>query len=223
MNQGNLKYNETDTEVTRYTLAYPELPAEIANAINHDNTEIPDYSNASLDELDDDYDATQANLGRESNSKYHVSGYKRQGGYDAELDWNANRTRLVHDSYFTQNALYRRAMIGGLKGAALGAILGSGASLLAIRYMTITYKLPISFHVYTIGGGVLMFGGMNSVHQAKRYKEYIGFKQTGISNPEMIGLKDAKNQMADWIASAYSRTICSIHLINCVMILCVNK
>ena len=73
--------------------------------------------------------------------------------------------------------------------------------------MTITYRLPISFHVYTVGGGMLMFGGMNSVHQAKRYKEYIGFKQTGISNPEMIGIKDAKSQMTDWIASAYSRTI----------------
>ena len=58
MQQGNIKHNETDTEVTRYTLAYPELPSEIANAINLDDTEIPDYSNASLDELDDDYDAT---------------------------------------------------------------------------------------------------------------------------------------------------------------------
>mmetsp|Transcript_5901 Transcript_5901/g.5151 ORF Transcript_5901/g.5151 Transcript_5901/m.5151 type:complete len:231 (-) Transcript_5901:159-851(-) len=204
MDSTKLKHEETDSDVSRYTLAYPELPTDVANAISGDTSELPDYSNASLEELDDNYDPTQSNAKSESNSKYHVSGYANQGGYDAELDWNADNTRLWHDSFFTQNALLRRAMIGGLKGMVVGIGFGIGCSLLGKRYMTFTHKLPISFHVYTIGGGATMFGGMNAVHQAKRYKEYIGFKQTGISNPEMIGLKDAKNQMADWMASAYS-------------------
>ena len=86
----------------------------------------------------------------------------------------------------------------------VGMGVGTFFSFLSLRFLTFTFKVPISFHVFTVGGGAFMFGGMNAVHQAKRYKEYIGFKQSGMANPEMIGLKDAKNQMADWMASAYS-------------------
>ena len=204
--KGALKHEEDEKYVKRYTLAYPELPTEIENAISRNEDEIPDYSNISLDSLEDDYDpTTNKNLNSNlSDNKYHVSIYEDQGGYDAELDWDPEKTRLWHDSLFTQNALLRRAAIGAVKGGLVGIGVGCMLSLAAKRYMTFTHTLPVSFHVYTIGGGMTMIGGMNAVHQAKRYKEFIGFKQSGIANPEMAGIKDAKNQMVDWMSAAYS-------------------
>lgn len=198
-----LRHNEDKEGITRYTLAYPELPPEVSKLIEGDgDVEIPDYSKTNLDELEDGYDPTASNTKDQSST--FVQTYANQGGYDAELDWNADKSRLFHDTIYTQNALLRRAAIAGAKGAVLGMGLGGLVSLAAFRYMTFTHTLPISFHVYSVGGLGFMVGGMNMVHQAKRYKEYIGFKQTGVGNPEMIGLKDAKNQMADWMSSAYS-------------------
>merc|ERR1712129_185627 len=161
---------------------------------------VPDYSNISLDELEDETDVNTAS----KDGSIHVPGYGQQGGYDAELDWNRERSVLSHDNFFTKNALMRRALLAGAKGAAVGMFSGGLLSLFCIKYMTLTHKVPATFHVYTVGGLGFMCGGMNAVHQARRYREYIGFKQSGMANPEMIGLKDAKNQMADWMASAYS-------------------
>jgi len=199
-----LQHRESDTEVTRYTLAFPELPSELSKLVEADtSTEIPDYSNLSLDELDDDEDYGES--AQSVQSVQFVQSRPHQGGYDAQLDWRANDSqRLLNDSLFTSNALLRRALIGGAKGCALGCAVGGLLSVFASRHMTLTHTLPASFHVYTVGGCGFMFGGMNMVHQGKRYKEYLGFKQSGIGNPEMVGLRDAKNQMADWMASAYS-------------------
>eukprot|EP01083_Nonionella_stella_P015403 43083_1 len=196
-----LKHKEDETSTSRYTLAYPELPQHLSKLVDGGSSavEIPDYSHVSLEELTDEHDPIQ------NTPSIHVTGIGgEQGGYDASLDWAPEKTRLWHDSFFTTNALFRRAIIAGGKGWMFGMGVGGLVSLWAGRFMSFTQKIPLSFHVYTIGGGGFLFGGMNAVHQAKRYREYIGFKQSGVANPQAIGIKDAKNQMADWMAAAYS-------------------
>ena len=140
---GALLDQEDETGVSRYTVAYPELPSELSALVEADSSiEVPDYSNVSLDELDDGQDLSST----KGKSSTYVPGYLQQGGYDAELDWDPQRSARAHDPLFTQNALFRRAVIGGAKGAAVGAFGGGLLSLFCIRFMSFTHRVPLSFH-----------------------------------------------------------------------------